>query len=437
VRRSSPGRTGFLWAPCPPPRALPAAAAPHPSPLVAVMAPWWGGLRRAWCCPAVGGRRGPLLAGESQGFRAEGPRSSVCARVLGCAPGQAAPCADRASPPERCQERLRVSRALRGIPARSVPQRASAPGRCSGPGLAGQRCLLGHPGTLPGRLLRGSMPAVPRPCPSQQRASPPQKPSAHPPASLPTRHGRFPEAGQGEVPGCPPAPVVAGSNPTRARLGVRRLRVGLVPRGARVGDALAVQPWCPPLRNALSRWLPPALRPRTHCSAPCSAGGFGPASSTLGPAAAPRLPSPFHGGRRWCGLPASCPAGTEGRGPGAPPGRHDAALRLRPSSRGSAISCCVADDLPAKSRRGPRARGTASCLRPLPPLAQGTGRASQGAGRAAHLPPRPERSATRTAVLGASAVPIQGVKVAPGPAQEVASVTLCWVALEPSALALS
>lgn len=123
------------------------------------------------------------------------------------------------------------------------------------------------------------------------------------------------------------------------------------------------------------------------------------------------------------------PPSREG-GPGArsAPGaaRRSSPAPTRPPSRGSAISCCVATDLRAKSQRGPRARGTASCLRPLPPLAQGTGRASPGALRGCSPAPWPEHSAAGTSVLSASVVPVQGVKVALVPAEEMASVTQPW-----------
>lgn len=104
----------------------------------------------------------------------------------------------------------------------------------------------------------------------------------------------------------------------------------------------------------------PSRSPRTYCSAPCSPGGFGPASSTLGPAAAPRLPSPFHGGQLWCGLPASGRDGGAGRRehPSCGTARHGSPAR--PPCRGRVISCCVAADLRVKALRGPRGRLPAS-----------------------------------------------------------------------------
>lgn len=135
-------------------------------------------------------------------------------------------------------------------------------------------------------------------------------------------------------------------------------------------------------------------------------------------------PCIFHPGARGCSLapvplpwravvarvPREPPSRDGGPAAGSGPGtaRRGSAAPARPPSRGSTISCCVAADLPAKSQQGPRARGKVSCLRPLPPLARGTGKASLGALGGCSPAPRPERSAASTSVLSASALPAQG-----------------------------
>lgn len=341
----------------------------------------FGGPRGSWSsAPRRGeGPRVPalpqrsVLAGESQEFPAAQEEGEGCDKcwgwLLGSAPaweaGREPSCIPSTVPPvgSLCQERLQASRALRGIPACSLRPHAAAPHRWMQPRALLPRSLPSSAGTplplaplyqvspVPCAMLvaskfccaptRGPAPCLPQHCTC------PQKPSV---SAQPTR-GRTLQAaralwGPGQRHQTPPWYFLAAN-------------------GWHEGCAqlLGCQPGYmgPCGRGAAALPLPAHPRsPRTHCSAPCSPGGFGPASSTLGPAAAPRLPSPFHGGQLWCGLPASGRDGGAGRWehPSCGTARHGSPAR--PPCRGRVISCCVAADLRVKALRGPRGRLPAS-----------------------------------------------------------------------------
>lgn len=169
-----------------------------------------------------------------------------------------------ASPPDLCQEQLQASRALQGIPACSILQRTSAPRRCSGRRLAGQRSLLQclwHTAALDISWLGGCC-AQRLPILVTDISSPKALCASTclaaclgttPVPKSPWR-SLFPEARHGKMLGCPHVPLVARSNKTRATLGVCCPHVGLISRGAHAGDALEL-----PAANAMP--LPAHSRP--------------------------------------------------------------------------------------------------------------------------------------------------------------------------------
>lgn len=188
-------------------------------------------------------------------------------------------------------------------------------------------------------------------------------------------------------------PVAARSNQIRTTLSVCCSPVGLIFWGAQAGGALAVQAWhllpmqCPVLLAP----VPPFSRTLTvqlHAQLGASALHLPPWGQRLLPSSRP----PSMEGGSGAGSPPAAQPGRRARGQECPWGGTAQLSGSGPAAqRGRAISCCVATDLQAKSQRGPRARGTASCLRPLPPLARGAGRASLGASPAPGLSARLQR----------------------------------------------
>lgn len=370
------------------------ATPPPPSPLVALVVLWRGcreaeevswrrcslGFPCRWCVPR--GHMATSLPGLSP------PAPAGSGAMLPAEPG--------ASPPAPCQEQLRPSRALRGIPACSIPQRMAAPATAPAQGSPATTAFPVPPARrCPGHFSDGR-PLCPTAAYPGKRASPLQSPQRILLPRCPPGHyacAQSPECspcpwdGHGEMRGRPRPLAVATSNQTTAALGLRCPHGGLISWGAHAGDTLAVWARCllPTQRPVLPAATPP-FQLRTHCSAPCSAGGFGPASSTLAPAAALQLPSPFHGGRRWRGLPASCPAGMGG--PGVPRGGHGTVLRLRHGRPSQAARFPVVSPLTFEQNlsRGPGPGGQLPASgRFLPWLREREGRPRAPCG-AAHLP---------------------------------------------------
>lgn len=356
-----------------------------------------------WCAPR--GRAAASVPGFSAGLQARS-RATL-------------PMQTGASPPDLCQEQLRLSRALRGIPACSIPQPTSAPCRCSGRGLACQHCLpqhcwhaaalnasagrllcpmTAHPGD--GHLLSKGPLSIHLPCSPPWHCTSPQKPSVQPVSLGQARRDAW-------------LPLRAGSSQVQPN---QSHPWGLLPTCG--SPSLGVPMWwtlwlcgrgagCQ--RSARSCSLPsPLLATHSLFSSMLSWGLrpciFHPGASGCSPA-----PVPLPWRTAVVRAPREPPSRVGGPGARSAPGaaRHSSLAPARPPS---AISCCVAADLRAKSQRGPRARGTASCLRPLPPLARGAGRASPGALRDGSPAPWPERSAARASVVSALAVPVQGVR---------------------------